>query len=127
MGLLDSGAILLAECVINDTPTFLDNTNAYLHVGDSDFAFDTSQETLVGGETDAAGMEDTYPQRTDGTIVFEAEFGEGDANFAWEEWGIANNEIPAEADFLNREVESLGTKDGGTWTIAVSVTLESGD
>ncbi|GAI97162.1 unnamed protein product, partial [marine sediment metagenome] len=77
---------------------------------------------LQGGSTEFKGMEATYP--TFGTlqkVIFKSSFGAAEANFTWEEWTVDNG---AAADKnLNRKVESLGTKSGGTWTLEVSITL----
>jgi hypothetical protein len=73
-------------------------------------------------------MEATYPTHTDGTtsgsatITFRSVFGTGDANFAWQEWGVFNASTGGR--MLNRKVESLGTKSSAaTWTFTVTITL----
>jgi hypothetical protein len=65
-------------------------------------------------------MESGYPTSTAQKAAFKASFGDSEANYAWNEWVIKQS---TSARCLNRKVESLGTKSGGTWTLEVNVTL----
>jgi len=69
-------------------------------------------------------METSYPTRTDNVLTFKSSFGSGDANFAWNEWGIFND--ASAGTMLNRKVESLGTKSSGTWVLTVELTVSIG-
>jgi hypothetical protein len=125
MALVNSGRNFLAEAVMNDsTPTFFDNGNAYLGVGTGSgaVAATDTQATFTAGVW--KGMEATYPQRTDNVLTFRASFGAGDANQAWNEWGIAN--AASGGQLLCRKVESQGTKSGGTWVFTVTVPIGIG-
>lgn len=51
--------------------------------------------------------------------VFQATFGSGAANFAWQEFGVFN--AATGGRMLNRGVSSLGTKATGSWTLQVGV------
>lgn len=127
--LVYGGASALWDFLIaggNVTPAY-NNANAYLGVGNSVTAAAATQTDLLG-TADRQGMEATYPQHTDGTgassnadIVFRSQWGSGVGNFAWEEWGTFN--AAAAGRMLNRKVEALGTKSGGTWTLTVTLTL----
>jgi hypothetical protein len=66
-------------------------------------------------------MEATFPSRSGTTVSFKSSFATGEANFAWNEWGIFNS--ASGATMLNRKVESLGTKTSGVWTLQADVTI----
>jgi hypothetical protein len=123
MALTTAGRNFIAEAIINyDTPTFFDNSNAYLGVGDSTTAFAAAQTDLQAPTNKLRkGMEDTYPSVATNVISFKASFGESDANFAWNEWGVFNSS--STGTMLSRKVESLGTKASGTWNLTVTLTV----
>lgn len=123
MPMTDAGAIFLAQAAINDSsPTFFNNANAYLGVGNSSTAFSASQTDLQGSSKFRQAMDATYPQRTSGAITFKSTFATGNANFAWQEWGTFN--ASSAGTMLTRKVESLGTKTSAqTWALTVTVTL----
>lgn len=108
--------------------TVFNNTNAQIGVGNSNTAAARTQSDLLGGSTSWKAMEASYPTapaENDGTngrsVKFKSSWGDSDGNFAWEEWSVRNG---ATADKnLNRKVESLGTKSGGTWTLEVEISL----
>ena len=54
-------------------------------------------------------MDSTYPQRTNQTAIWRATFGSADANFAWNEFTVANGNSDSAVN-LNRKVENKGTK-----------------
>lgn len=98
-------------------------------VGDSSTAAVSSQTDLqaTSNKTYAAMMANypviTYsgsPPNYAVTCSFKSSFGASYANYAWNEWVVKNS---SNAYCLNRKVESLGTKSGGTWELLVSVTL----
>jgi hypothetical protein len=67
-------------------------------------------------------MDATYPQVSTNVITFRSTFATGDANFAWQEWGVFN--ASSAGTMLNRKVESLGTKTSAqTWQFTVTITL----
>ena len=111
------------------TPTEYDNTNAEIGVGDSNTAAVRTQSDLQAGVNyDWQGMEATFPTapaENDGTngrsVKFKSSWGSADGNFAWEEWSVRNGATANKN--LNRKVESLGTKSGGTWTLEVEISL----
>lgn len=134
--LMYGGASCLWQCLVGNgtgtsgqTLTFFNNGNAYIGVGDSTTAAAATQTDLVAATNKLRkAMDSTYPQHADGatspaaTITFRATFATGDANFAWQEWGIFNGSVGGR--MLNRKVESWGTKVAGTsWTFTVTITL----
>lgn len=55
-------------------------------------------------------------------LVFQATFGTGSANFAWQEWGVAN--ASTGGSMLNRKVVSLGTKtSAASWAFKAAVAV----
>jgi hypothetical protein len=67
-------------------------------------------------------MDSGYPQVSGNTVTYRATFGTGDANFAWNEWGLFNGATGGV--MLNRVVEYNGTKlSGQTWVLEVVVTI----
>ena len=127
MGLTNAGRDFLMEAAIDEsTPTFFDNANAYLGVGDDNTAFAVTQTNLqaVAGSGNAfrKGMEATYPTRAANALTFRSLFGTSEANYAWEEWGIFN--ASALGTMLSRKVESLGTKTSAqSWQLTATFTL----
>jgi len=127
MPLTTVGRNFIAEALIDDdTPTFFDNTNAHIGVGDDDTAFNAAQTNLQAVTNKVReGMEATYPQRSDNVITFRSVFDTGAANFDWEEWGVFNH--ASAGVMLNRVVESLGTKtSAATWQLTVELTIAIG-
>lgn len=111
------------------TLTYFNNANAYIGVGDS-----STSEAATHTDLQAASnklrkaMDATYPTHTDGTtsgsasVVFRSTFATGDANYAWNEWGVFNGSSGGR--MLNRKVQSLGTKtSAASWQLTVTLTL----
>jgi hypothetical protein len=105
------------------TGTAFNNANSYIGVGDSTTAFAASQTDLVAATNKLRkAMDATYPQVSTNVITFRSTFATGDANFAWQEWGVFN--ASSAGTMLNRKVESLGTKTSAqTWQFTVTITL----
>lgn len=104
--------------------TPFDNTHAYLGVGDGTASESYDQTGLQGTNKYYKGMDTGYP--TYGSArkaTFRATFGGDEANFAWNEWTVANGNSDAAIN-LNRKVESLGTKSSGsTWILTVELII----
>lgn len=127
MALTNAGRNFIASAIMNDgPPTFFDNSNAYIGVGDSNTAYGAAQTDLQAATNKLRkAMDATYPQRTDNVLTFRSTFGTSDANFSWNEWGVFNNS--SGGSMLNRKVESLGTKTNvQTWEITVQLTVAIG-
>jgi beta-glucanase (GH16 family) len=119
--LLNSGINEMWDLIVGDSANHFNNTNARIGVGDSSTAADPSQTDLQAATNKSyKGMESGYPTSTSQKATFKSSFGESDANYAWNEWVVKQ---ATSAKCLNRKVESLGTKSGGTWTLEVSITL----
>lgn len=106
------------------SPTAFDNTNAYIGVGDS-----TTAESAAHTDLQAASNKTykaqaaTYPQRSGTTVTFQSVFGSSDANYAWQEFTVANASSGTGKN-LNRKVSNQGTKASGqTWTVQLQITL----
>ena len=122
MALTTAGRNFIAQAIINDTPTFFDNANAHIGVGDSTTDFSAAQTDLQAATNKLRkGMEVGYPTRSDNVLTFKASFGDAEANWVWNEWGVFNADTYGV--MINRKVESLGTKAGGTWNLTVTNTL----
>lgn len=123
MAITNAGAVLAAICLMNDSPTFLNSTNAYLGVGDSSTAFAASQTDLQAASNKVRkAMESGYPTRSSGALTFRSLFGTSDANFAWNEWGTFN--ASTAGTMFQRKVESLGTKTNTqSWQLTSTLTV----
>ena len=123
MSLTNSGRDFIAQSIVNATsPVFFDATNSYLAIGDSTTAFAVTQTDLVAVTNKLRkGMDATYPTRVANALVFKATFATGEANFAWNEWGIFN--AISGGTMLNRVVANLGVKSSGTWSLTVTLTV----
>jgi hypothetical protein len=67
-------------------------------------------------------MDATYPQGAANVLTFRSTFATGDANWAWQEWGIFN--ASTAGTMLSRKVESLGTKTNTqTWQFTTTLTF----
>lgn len=120
--LLNAGISLMLDLLIGAGGTTYSNANAYIGVGDSSTSASASQTDLQAATNKLRkAMDATYPSRSAQTLTFRSTFGGSDANFAWNEWIIAN--AAAAGTALNRKAESLGTKASGTWVFTVTVTL----
>lgn len=125
MPLTDAGRNLIAQAVVGEAVTAFDNSNAYIGVGDSSTAFAAGQTDLQAATNKLRkAMEATYPQRATNVLTFRSLFATGDANFAWNEWGVFN--AASAGVMLNRKVESLGTKTSAqSWQMTVTVTINN--
>lgn len=112
--------------------TYFNNANAAIGVGDSTTAAANTQTDLQAATNKLRkAMDATYPLHTDSsgsagslTTTFRSTFGTTDANWAWQEWIIANSATSGTGRALNRKVESLGTKtSASSWTFTVTVSL----
>jgi len=126
--LLNEGLDLLFSLATGQGGVSFSNSTAQMGVGNSNVAAARTQTDLQGSSTSWKGQEVGYPT-TPGENVgltgrctkFKSSWGASDGNFNWEEWSIRNS---SGANLnLNRKVEYMGTKSGGTWTLEVEVSL----
>jgi hypothetical protein len=125
MALTNAGAVMAAQCIMNDTATsvFLNSTNAHLGVGDSSTAFAASQTDLQAASNKLRkAMEASYPTRSSGALTLRSLFGTSEANFVWAEWGSFN--ASSSGTMFTRKVEALGTKTSAqSWQLTATITL----
>jgi hypothetical protein len=123
MAITNAGAVLAAQCLMNDSATFLSSSNAYLGVGDSSTAFAAAQTDLQAASNKLRkAMEASYPTRSSGALTFRSLFGTSEANFAWAEWAVFN--ASSSGTMFSRKVESLGTKTNTqSWQLTATVTV----
>lgn len=123
MPITDAGRNHLVQAGIGAAVTAFNNANSHIGVGDSATAFAAGQTDLVAVTNKfRKAMDATYPSGAANVITFRSTFATGDANFAWNEWGVFN--AAAAGTMLNRKVESLGTKTSSqTWQFTVTLTV----
>ncbi len=131
MPLTIAGRNFIAAAIINDgPPTFFNNDNAAIGIGDDDeeVAESSAHTDLQGAQKLRKGMTAEYPKiQSNNQLLFQSEFGANDANWEWEEWGVFNDDTAASGTMLNRKRETLGVKaQGSTWVITVTVTVNLG-
>lgn len=122
--LLNEGITELLTLLIGGAGTAFNNANAYIGVGDSTTA-EAATQTDLSATTNKTykAMAATYPQVSGQTVTFQAVFAGADANYAWQEFTVANGSSGT-AKNLNRKVSNQGTKvSGQTWTVQLQITL----
>lgn len=105
--------------------TKFDNTNAYLGVGDSAVSEAASQTGLQAAVNKLyKAMDVSFPTYgTSQKCTWRSTFASGDANFAWNEFTVANGNSDAGKN-LNRKVSAQGTKiSGQVWELTLEITL----
>jgi hypothetical protein len=119
--LLNTGIDEMWDLIAGDSSNHFNNAGAQIGVGDSSTAASPSQTDLQAASNKTyKAMESGYPTTSSQKVTFKSSFGDSDANYAWNEWVVKQ---ATSGKCLNRKVESLGTKSGGTWTLEVSITL----
>lgn len=123
MPITDAGRNHLVQAGVGAAVTAFSNANAHIGVGDSATAFAAGQTDLVAATNKMRkAMDGGYPSGAANVQTFRATFATGDANWAWNEWGIFN--AAAAGTMLNRKVESLGTKTNTqTWQFTTVLTF----
>lgn len=126
MGITTAVMTEIAKALKGDALTLFNNANAYIGAGDSAAAFAAGQTDLQAAVNKfRQPMDATYPTRSGAALTFKATFASGDANFAWNEWGVFN--AAAAGVMLNRKVEALGTKTSSQeWEYTVVLTFTAG-
>lgn len=124
MAITNAGAILAASAIVGDGGiTVLNNANAYLGVGDSTTAFSAAHTDLQAATNKLrVGMDATYPQRSSNVLTLRSTFTTGQANYAWDEWGVFN--ASSGSTMFSRKVEALGTKTSAqSWVLTATITV----
>jgi len=103
------------------SPVLWDSANARVGVGNDVTAADPAQTDLIGTKA-YASMDATYPSRSSQALSWRGTFGDGVAEFDWEEFVVDNGAVSGKT--LNRKVTSKGTKGAGeAWTLTVEITF----
>lgn len=125
---LDGGANEMLKVI---TGTFggrpYSSANAYIFVGNNSTAESLSQTGVLatGSNRAYAVMDSGYPVVIGRDMIFQSSFGPKNANFRWMEMAITNGPL-SNAVAMNRKVsQQMGTKDGGIWTLNITVSLDS--
>lgn len=122
--LLNEGITEVLKLICGLTATSFSNANARLGVGDDATAAAAGQTGLLAVSNKAyATMVATYPQVSGQTATWQATFDGNTANFAWNEFTVANG-ADNTAINLNRKVQNAGTKaSGSVWNLSLAITL----
>lgn len=111
----------IAGAVIGESLTAFNAANCRLGVGDSSTAFAVGQTDLQAATNKFRKIVDSAPGRSGAVLTFVSTFSTGEANYAWNEFGIFN--ASSAGTMFARKVQSLGTKASGDWTLTVTETL----
>lgn len=112
--------------------TFFNGSNAYIGVGNGTATASPADTNLTGTSKQFKLVDSGYPQLPsfdpNGTrqAVWMATFGPNDANFAWNEVGLANADLNTNAYgiLFNRANVSWGTKTSSdTWTVSLTIRI----
>lgn len=122
--LLDEGIDLLLDLLTGGGGTVYSNANAHIGVGDSATAPVATQTGLLAATNKLWKiMNATYPTVSAGDVVFQADFIDTEAEFAWLEETVVNASSDT-GDNLCRQNTSLGTKPAGqTWRLTATITI----
>lgn len=116
---LTAGITLLWQLAAALGGTAWSSSNARIAVGTSTTAASAGQTALV--TESARQIVDSAPTVSGATITFQATFGTGSANVAWNEIGVIN--ASSGGTLLNRLVQNLGTKtSSASWVATVALT-----
>lgn len=124
--ILDNGANEMLRLICGTGGTAFNAANARIYVGTDTTAESASQSGVIasGSNVASASMDSGFPTVSGRTATFRSSFSENVANFAWAEASIVNGS-GSNAISMNRKVASMGTKNGGTWTLQITVSLVS--
>ena len=122
-GFLNLDRDVIADALINGGAYQpFDNANGHLAVGDGTTAYAKTQTDLQGTSKARIPFDAGYPTRAANVLTTIATADGNTANFAWEEWGLANALTGGQV--LCRFVESVGTKAAGsTWEATATLTV----
>jgi len=127
--LLNEGINELWTLICSGSGAKFDNGNAYLAVGDDATAEAAAQTGL--NPSGGSGLNELYKAMDGGyptygtaqKATWRSTFQAGEANFAWEEFTVANGSSGASVN-LNRKVSDQGTKTvGQVWELTLEITL----
>jgi len=123
--LLNEGINTIWTLVAGGSATPFNSSNSYLGVGDSTTSESPTQTGLQATTNKLYKAVDSgYPiYGTNQKITFRATFNGSEANFAWNEFTVANGNSDSAVN-LNRKVSSQGTKvSGQIWELTLEIEL----
>ncbi len=123
--ILNGGANEMLKLVFGvGAPTAYDATHGRIAVGSDSTAERATQSGVIaqGSNKAMAALDSGYPKVQDRTATVRATFGESAANFPWNEVSLVNGQ-GGEAIALNRKQATMGTKNGGVWTVQLEVSI----
>lgn len=132
-GILDNGGLMMWNAItgkaalVSKFDTAGAGGSAALGVGNGTTAFSAAQTGLVGASTKFVACDSVSLSTRVATFV--STFGSADANFAWEEFAVANTTNNATTTSgvtgrINRMLSAQGTKASGqTWVLTLTITL----
>lgn len=119
---LNEGITEVMDLITGAAATAYSAANTYLGVGADSTAAVATQTGLQAPSNKVYVLVDSVA-KSGQTITWQATFGSGVANFAWEEFTIANGSSDS-ADNLNRKVSAQGTKASpNIWILQCKITL----
>lgn len=126
--IVDKGAEEMLKLIAGTGGTAF-GSNSYVYVGNDATAEQASQTGIIAKATGVENTDWSVAQVTEVTsssrqLIYRASFDVDKGNFAWNELSIANgNGVNAIA--MNRKKDNLGTKNGGVWTVQITLSLTS--
>lgn len=119
--ILNSGLETIAENLVGTGVPF-NAANAHICVGNGTAAAVGTQTDLQGTQKFRKAVDAGFPVVTGSSMQWQVTMDGTEANFAWEEFGVAN--AATLGDMLIREVQYNGTKVAGqSWVFKVNVIL----
>lgn len=120
--LLTAGSTIIFQRLGGVSATAFDATNGRICVGNGTTAVAVGQTDLQGASK-FRKVFDAAPTISTNSYTAVATFGTADANFSWDEAGIANSS--SGATLLNRIVQAFGVKTSSlTWVMTFSATIQ---
>lgn len=124
--ILNDGATEMLKLISGTGGTAYNNANAKIYVGTSATSENATQTGVVasGSSKAYANIDSGYPKVEGRTVTYRATFSDESANFEWNEVALANGTGVGSVS-MNRKVSPMGTKNGGTWTMQLTISLLS--
>jgi hypothetical protein len=122
MALTNAFRDYVASIVTGDVVNKYDTTNGYLSVGDSATAFANTQTDLQAASNKLRSLCTSISDNGAGVITAVTTYTGGQANYAWQEFGLFNNSTGG--TMMQRVVSAQGTKTAGqSWQLTETVTI----
>lgn len=105
--MVEAGVDILWTLACGAAATNYGSSNAAIHI----YIVDTWDTT--------GALADDFPTYgSDGKAVWKSAWTGTNGDGVWSKWAVSNG-----AQRLNEKTQTMGTKDGGTWTLQVSITI----